>query len=78
MKCLVMSCEDMGKQVDKDRHKRKGLENKGENDKFYNAAYRFFRDDFYTQKRITMKSDSYDFKDCKLKDNHKRYYKIED
>lgn len=78
MKCLVMSCEKLEKKVCENIHKRKGLENKGENDKFYNALYRFFRDDFYIKKRIIMEDDSFDFKDHKLNESHKRYYKIED
>lgn len=78
MKCLVMSCEKLEKKVSENIHKRKGLENKGENDKFYNALYRFFRDDFYIKKRIIMEDDSFDFKDHKLNESHKRYYKIDD
>lgn len=59
--------------------KRKGI-NKYEKkkDDYWDAKYRFFRDDFYIKKRIIMEDDSFDFKDHKLNESHKRYYKIED
>jgi len=76
MKCLVMLCNNMGKKASEDVYKRKGLENKGENDKFLNASYRFFREDVKFGTYIYMKDETFDFNE-KIKKPRKRSHKIE-
>ena len=59
--------------------KRKGInQSKTLTDEYWNKKYRFLRDDLNVGDKITMESLSFDFKDKKIKEKHKRYYKIED
>lgn len=77
MKCLVVSCGSIKQKVSENTRKRKGLENKGENDAFFNAAYRFFREDIKYGTYIHMIDNTFDFND-KTKTPRKRSHKIED
>ena len=76
-KCCVDTCNDQRCNLNPDTRKRKGLENKGENDEFFNAAYRFFREDIKFGKYIYMKDETFNFID-KIKVPRKRSHKIED
>lgn len=47
-------------------------------DNYWNAPYRFFINSLHVGDTITMETDSFDFRKCKVKPSQKRYYKIED
>ena len=58
--------------------KRKGInQSTSLPDKYWDAHYRYLRDDFHVGDKITMEDESFDFKSRTHKKSHKRYYKIE-